>query len=125
MTTTKAPVAYFEIASTDTAKAEAFYGEIFGWDFEDSHMGSVYRMVHAGDDGVPGGLTTAEGGLPGNYAIFSVAVPDVGVTCEKVTELGGRVLVGPAEVPDSGGLVYANLEDHDGNHFGVFCPPAG
>lgn len=124
MTTTKAPVAYFEIAASDPARAEAFYGEIFGWDFEDSHMGSVYRMVHAGADGVPGGLTTAEGGLPGHYAIFSVAVADVGATCRKVEELGGRVLVGPAEVPDSGGLVYANVEDHDGNHFGVFCSPA-
>ena len=49
----------------------------------------------------------------------------MGVTCEQLEERGGRVLLGPAEVPDSGGLIFANVEDPDGNHFGLFCPPAG
>ena len=62
--------------------------------------------------------------MPASYAIFSIGVPDVAATCEQIVELGGRVLVGPAEVPDVG-LVYANVEDPEGNHFGVFSPPQG
>ena len=55
--------------------------------------------------------------------IFSVMVPDVAATCDRVAELGGRVLIGP-ETVEGAGLVFANLEDPDGNHFGVFTPPA-
>ncbi len=118
------PIGWFEIAGTDVEKTQAFYGDLFGWQFSDSPIGPGYRMVDAGE-GPGGGVTTAEGGLPSTYAIFSIVVPDVSASCERIKELGGRVLVGPAEVPDSGGLVFANVEDPDGNHFGVFCPPAG
>ena len=120
--TTVSPVAWFEIGAVDPAKSEAFYSDLFGWEFADGPMGSVYRMTEGGD-GPGGGITSAEGGLPSSYAIFSVMVPDVAATCERITELGGKVLVGPAEVPDAG-LKYANVEDPEGNHFGIFTPPA-
>lgn len=120
-TTTVSPVAWFEIAAVDTAKAEAFYNSIFGWDFTDGPTGPVYRMTEAGG-GPGGGITTAEKGLPSSYAIFSVMVADVDATCERIAELGGKVLVGPAEVPEVG-LKYANVEDPEGNHFGIFTPP--
>ena len=32
------------------------------------------------------------------------------------------VLVGPETMET--GLTFANVEDPDGNHFGIFCPPA-
>ena len=125
MTTTKNPVGWFEIAVSDIGKAETFYRDLFGWDFADGPepAGAGYRMVDAGE-GIAGGLTTAEGGLPERYSIFSIVVPDVAATCEEIKERGGRVLVGPVEAPGTGGLVFANVEDPDGNHFGVFCPPA-
>lgn len=121
-TTSVAPVGWFEIGAADPARAESFYRELFGWQFADGPMGPVYRMTEGGD-GPGGGITTAEAGLPSSYAIFSIVVPDVAATCERLTELGGKVLVGPAEVPDVG-LVYANVEDPEGNHFGLFTPPA-
>ena len=78
-------------------------------------------MVDAGE-GISGGVTTAPAGTPANYAIFSIAVPDVAATCQHITDLGGKVLVGPETVADTG-LTFANVEDPDGNHFGVFSPP--
>ncbi len=51
-------------------------------------------------------------------------VPDVAAACEAVKAKGGSVLVGPETMADTG-LVFANLTDPDGNHFGVFTPPAG
>jgi hypothetical protein len=126
MTTTKttvSPIAWFEIGAVDTAKSESFYSDLFGWEFADGPMGPVYRMTEGGD-GPGGGVTSAEAGLPSSYAIFSIMVSDVAATCARISELGGKVLVGPAEVPDAG-LVYANVEDPEGNHFGVFTPPQG
>lgn len=116
------PIGWFEIAARDTEKAEAFYGSVLGWSFSDGPAGPAYRIVDAGD-GVNGGLTTAQACVPETYAIFCAVVPDVAATCERVAELGGRVLVGPETMADTG-LTFANVEDPDGNHFGVFCPPA-
>lgn len=117
------PVGWFEIAASDTAKAESFYGELFGWTFEDGPTGPAYRIAGAGD-GPAGGITTAPAGLPATYAVFSIVVPDVAATCEQVMAKGGTVLLGP-ETMEETGLVFANLTDPDGNHFGVFCPPRG
>ena len=123
MSTTAAPVGWFEIAGSDPAKTEAFYSELFNWSFSDGPTGPAYRIADAGE-GIPGGVTTSQAGLPKTYAIFSVVVPDVAASCAKIEQLGGKVLVGPETVPDAG-LVFANVEDPDGNHFGIFCPPAG
>lgn len=121
-TTSVSPIAWFEIGSTDKKATEAFYSELFGWQFSPSPgMGEAYRMAAAGE-GPAGGVTTAETGLPENYAIFCIMVP-VDDVCTKLTELGGSVIAGPATVPDVG-LRYANVTDPGGNHFGVFTPPA-
>jgi hypothetical protein len=79
-------------------------------------------MVDSGSP-IPGGVTKAPPGAPATYAIFSVIVPDVSATCSQITELGGTVLVGPQTVGDTG-LEFANVQDPDGNHFGLICPPA-
>jgi predicted enzyme related to lactoylglutathione lyase len=122
-TTTVAPVGWFEIASSDPAASEAFYSSVFGWQFSPSPgIGDAYRIAAAGD-GPAGGVTTAMDGLPADYAIFSIVVPDVDGACEQITALGGSVLFGPATVPDAG-LRYANVADPFGNHFGIFTPPA-
>lgn len=123
MTNTVAPIGWFEIAGSDLAKSEAFYSSLFNWSFTDGPAGPAYRMVDAGEGAIGGGLTTAQAGLPSNYAIFNVVVPDVAAACEQIVQLGGTVLVGPETIADVG-LVFANVQDPDGNHFGVFCPPA-
>ncbi|GJM38771.1 MAG: hypothetical protein DHS20C19_21380 [Acidimicrobiales bacterium] len=121
MTNTVSSIGWFEIAASDQAKAEAFYGDLFGWSFGDGPTGPAYRIAETG--GLPGGITTAQAGVPSTYAIFSVMVPDTAAACERIAELGGRVLVGPETMGETG-LVFANVEDPDGNHFGVFTPPA-
>jgi hypothetical protein len=50
-----------------------------------------------------------------------VVVPDVAAVCAQVEQLGGKVLVPPTTSKD--GLVFADLHDPAGNHFGVFTPP--
>lgn len=123
MTATVSPVGWFEIAGSDIEKTEEFYAEVFGWSFNDGPTGPAYRLAAAGD-GIPGGVTTAQAGLPDTYAIFSIVVADVAGTCARIEQLGGKVLVGPETLGETG-LVFANVEDPDGNHFGIFCPPAG
>lgn len=115
-TTPTATIGWFEISGPDMGALESFYGDVFGWTWGDSPMGPTYRLAETG--GVPGGLTAPQDGLPANYAIFSLQVDDVAATCEAITAAGGKVLVGPVEVPS--GLVYANVADPAGSHFGLY-----
>ena len=48
----KIPIAYIELPSTDVAVSKNFYGELFGWTFED--WGPDYASFS--DAGVEGGF---------------------------------------------------------------------
>ena len=65
-------------------------------------------------------MATAASGISTSYAVFSVMVPDVAESSHQVTELGGKVLLGPESIRESG-LTFANLGDPDGNRAGVSC----
>ena len=73
-----------------------------------------------GADAPSGGIFDTGGEFP-DHAIFMVVVPDVAAVCAQVERLGGKVLVPPTTSKD--GLVFADLHDPAGNHFGVFTPP--
>lgn len=124
-TTTGNPVGWFEIGTADPDSARRFYAAAFGWRFD---LMDGYSIITTGD-GHPlqGGIqdtTSAElpEGTPLRYAVPYVLVSDTAAACERVESLGGKVLV-PA-TPTPMGLVYAHVADPDGNHFGLFTPPA-
>jgi uncharacterized protein len=115
-----APVSWFEIATTDPEGVKAFYGDLFGWTFDEAMPG--YTIISTGDgQQIGGGVFATNGDLP-NYSVFCVQVSDVAATCVQAEKLGGKILVQPESTPD--GLVYAHILDHEGQQLGVFCPPA-
>ncbi len=119
-TATINPVTWFEIHTADPDKAKAFYGEVFGWRFEDSMPG--YSMIGLGD-GAPigGGIAHSDGAYP-NDAIFLVQVPDVAATLTKIVDAGGSIVADAQTVPDVG-LTFAYAANPDGSVFGLWCPP--
>lgn len=113
-------LSFFEIGVGDVARARAFYGELFGWKFEDFREGATIETpnlhggIHGGD----------EGASP--YVFF--AVDDMDAALAKVRELGGRVEqeVGEGgEDGDSGFGRFIICADDQGSHFGLHEPPAG
>ena len=113
-------VGWFEIGHANVDAAAAFYGELFGWTFEQSPDPTTdYRLVTTGD-GHP--LRGAIGNrYESPYAIFCVAVTDVDAVASHAELLGGKVAVGP--VHPKVGPAQAHLLDRDGNRFGIFTPP--
>jgi predicted enzyme related to lactoylglutathione lyase len=110
-------VEWFEVATDKPEEAKRFYGELFGW----TYAGDRYSEVTTpGSSGPTGGVFDTQGELPG-YAIFYVTVEDVPATLAKAESLGAKTLMPPTTTPD--GLVFAQLQDSTGNHFGVFSPP--
>ncbi|NVK21847.1 MAG: VOC family protein [Kangiellaceae bacterium] len=94
-----------ELMTTDTVGAKQFYGQLFGWTFEDMPMedGEMYNVVMLGEEKVAGIMAMpaqAEGVPPhwGNY----ITVTDVDAIASKVTELGGTICVPPTDIPNVG-----------------------
>jgi predicted enzyme related to lactoylglutathione lyase len=114
-------VGWLEIGMEDPATAERFYGDIFGWTFDDDPATDGYRTISVPGAGPQGGVFATGGQTPG-YAIFYLTVADVEDTVRRAEAAGGKVLVAPQQ--NKNGLTFAHLLDPAGNHFGVFTPPA-
>lgn len=118
-------IGWFEIGTDDPARAEQFYGDVFGWTVSHDDALSpdpAYGIVTTGaDDGLRrGALFDTQGAMAG-YAVFTVLVEDVAATCRRVEEAGGTVQRGPQVNPV--GVTFAHLLDPTGNHLAVFTPP--
>lgn len=95
-------------SSTDTAKAKAFYGALFGWDFvddtdEDGQV--VYHTASQGGKAVAGLMAKppeqVELGIPNMWQTY-ISVDDLDATVAKVEPAGGQVMAKPMAVMDAG-----------------------
>jgi hypothetical protein len=115
---------HFEIIGSDPAKLQAYYGELFGWEFQigDATTEAVsqpgnYGFVEGATAG--GGINGGVGGGEGHEArvLFYVGVPDVEAALHKAESLGGKRWMGPEGTP--GTLVVGQFVDPEGNLIGV------
>ena len=108
-------------ATTDQEGAKAFYSRLFGWEIEDRPAGEgvVYSM--ALKDGQPVAAIgpqqpdEIQQDIPPHWNHY-VTVDDVDATSERVTELGGQLVVPPFDVMTVGRMSV--LVDPTG---GVLC----
>ncbi|MGW3787822.1 VOC family protein [Micromonospora chokoriensis] len=115
------PITWFEFGTDRPDEVERFYGELFGWTFE--QQGPSYRVTGAGGDTGIGGAIRTTNGDAASYAVFYAEVADVAETCRRAEAAGGTVLVPMGTTPT--GLTRAQLRDPAGNRVGVFAPPPG
>jgi predicted enzyme related to lactoylglutathione lyase len=116
-------VGWVQIGTDDPQAAKHFYGELLGWTYlPDPNGGGKYDLIRfPGADAPRGGILDTEGEAP-SHAIFMIVVADVPAAVATAEKLGGKVTVPPVTTPT--GLVFAELLDPAGNHFGVFTPPS-
>jgi len=110
---------YHELLTTDVEGGRRFYAELFGWEAEASALqpadGSTYYVLrHQGREqaGLMRLPAAAEAAGARPHWLPYVAVASVDDTAERVTALGGQVVVPPADIPGIGRYV-------------VFTDPAG
>jgi hypothetical protein len=75
----------------------------------------TYRLFMKGDKGV-GGAMTAPPGVPSHWLTY-VGTADTHATAKKITELGGKIMHPPTDVPDM--VRFAIAMDPQGAAFGV------
>jgi predicted enzyme related to lactoylglutathione lyase len=96
---------WVDLQSPDTTAAQAFYGALFGWSFEDMPMpdDGVYSMARIGDSEVAA-IATQMPGTAGTPAVWStyLAVDSADEAAAKVQAAGGQVVMGPFDVPGAG-----------------------
>jgi predicted enzyme related to lactoylglutathione lyase len=102
-----------ELSTGDTATAGKFYSQLFDWSMKTDASATPYTEFQIGGKSVAGmmELTPRHGDIPPNWLPY-VTVADCEASAARVTELGGKVVVPPTEVPEVG-------------TFAVFCDPGG
>ncbi|MFD1773878.1 VOC family protein [Paenibacillus rhizophilus] len=116
---------HFEIHVDDMERAKKFYGEVFGWTFEDwsDYAGMSYWGAVTGDvnqPGINGALMQRQGASPqpgqamNGYAC-TMGVEDYDSTETKILNLGGNLALP--------GMAWQGYYiDTEGNLFGIHQP---
>ena len=105
---------HIEIPAEDTGKAQAFYGGLFGWEFDAYPPGSEYHMARI-DDSSGVAVSGMEPGRRGTRSYFDV--DDIRASKARVEALGGEADE-PMPVPTMGWFV--TCRDPHGNDFGLW-----
>jgi uncharacterized protein len=102
---------WVDLQTTDQAAAKAFYGEVFGWTYDDQPMdaGAVYSIAKIGDGQVaaiaPQSPELKAAGAPAVWNTY-LAVDSVDDATAKVGPAGGTVAMEPFDVMDAGRMSF-------------------
>jgi predicted enzyme related to lactoylglutathione lyase len=110
-----------EIMTPDVAASKRFYGEVFGWKFDDMPMdGFTYTMIKNGETGI-GGMASLDmiPGAPPHW-IGTVCVVDTDASAKLAVEAGGKVMMPPGDIPGYGR--FAVIADPQGAALTVMQP---
>lgn len=120
---------WYDLMTTDVEGAKRFYTALGGWStqrFDKSPPDQPYTMwMHNGTaiGGVmPMGAVERSQGVP-PFWLPSVEVSDVDAWAKQAETLGGKIHMGPMDVPDTGR--YAVLQDPQGAFIAIFKPVGG
>jgi len=110
---------WFEYVSTNAAKAQGFYGEVFGWGTRDVPMpGQPYTMIAVHGDTIGGYRPTPEGAPAGAHWLPHLQVANAAETAAKAKSLGGSIAMAAAKLGDVGTM--AVVKDPHGAVFALW-----
>jgi predicted enzyme related to lactoylglutathione lyase len=115
----KGEFSWHELTTSDYKGAFDFYSRLFGWEktgeFDMGAMG-VYQMY--GQGGVPwGGMMNRTPEMPPPNWLCYIHVDDAKASAETIKNAGGKVMMGPMEVPGGDWITIAT--DPQGAPFAV------
>ena len=117
---------WVDLMTPDVARAEAFYGKLFGWTFRQIGIGeSAYTVALLGEEPMGGivRVRVKSGERKPARWIGFISVPDVAEAQRFVVSQGGKVLVHARRIPKRGDL--AVFADREGAMFGVLSSSTG
>ena len=111
--------AWVDVMVSDLSRAKTFYGQVFGWEFEEgSAEFGFYTTALLGGHAVAGmGPVQGEDSPPPAWTTY-LASDALDATLAKITAAGGQVYVPAMEIGDFGGM--AVVADPTGAVFGLW-----
>jgi predicted enzyme related to lactoylglutathione lyase len=106
---------HLEIPAGDTAKARAFWGGLFGWEFQEFEGSPTEYHMTRFSESTGGAIHGADGDKRGARVYFDV--DDINMAKARVGELGGEA--GDA-MPVPGMGWFSLCTDCEGNEFGLW-----
>lgn len=124
MATTAHNFAWYELMTTDTAAAQAFYAKVVGWQVRDVAMPGMDYALFTVDEREISGVTPLpdefrSSGAPPVWVGY-VGVESVDASVDAVGRGGGTVHVPPTDIPGIGR--FAMVGDPQGVGFALFTP---
>lgn len=115
---------WYDLLTTDTAAAIAFYAHVVGWSTQDYPGSEGHYTMWVGPRGPLGGVMTlpeeaAKMGAPPHW-MANVTVADLDASVARVKELGGKVYKEPEAIPSIGR--FAVVADPQGAVSSLFQP---
>lgn len=117
---------WMELVTEDPVKARHFYGQVFGWTFEDFEQGEqTYVLIRSGDRPVGGILQRRKEPEADRSAqwIGMLSVPDVEQATAHAADAGATTLIPPGKLRGRG--TVAVLSDPEGALFAIIRTDAG
>ncbi len=115
-------IAWHELHAADGETAFAFYAQLFGWaptrSMDMGPMG-MYRMFATGGADA-GGIMTKMQDMPAPCWLYYIKVDAIDAAMARVTQYGGKILMGPHEVPGNDWIL--NCLDPQGAMFALVAP---
>jgi predicted enzyme related to lactoylglutathione lyase len=117
-TKTPASIIWFEIPADNPARAQKFYGQLFGWKINAfPGMEDYWHIDTGGADASP------DGGMlprmhPGHTITNYILVDSVTKAAAKVSKLGGSICKEKTAVPQMGYFIIC--QDTEGNTFALW-----
>jgi predicted enzyme related to lactoylglutathione lyase len=115
---------WFEYVSTESQKAQGFFGELFNWKTQSMPApalpGGQYTMIAAGEHTIGGYLATPPGAPSHAHWLSHLQVEDAAATAAKIKSAGGKVHKEPSKMGDMG--TYAIAADPLGAVFALWQP---
>ncbi|MFK4392876.1 putative enzyme related to lactoylglutathione lyase [Peribacillus frigoritolerans] len=123
-------IVHFEIHVNDMERAKTFYGEVFGWPFQDwsDYAGMPYFGAVTGNEnehGIDGALMQRQSAPPETHQALNAFACTIGVenydlTEAKIIENGGKLAMPKFALP---GMAWQGYYiDPEGNTFGIHQP---
>jgi predicted enzyme related to lactoylglutathione lyase len=101
-----------ELTTTDTKAAEKFYTGLFGWTPKHSAAGAPMEYTEFSVNGQPSiGMMAKPAEMPAHipsYWMPYFQVANCDASSAKVKELGGSIMVGPQDIPNTGRFAIAS-----------------
>lgn len=116
------PFVHIEISSNSLDESKQFYGNVFGWQFQDWPEMNYVTFAPAGPEATGGGFNPVNENVPAGTVTVYIGTNDIDATTANIEANGGKIILPKMEVPGVGWLAF--FLDPAGNQMALIQGPS-